>query len=372
VSTKCLIAALLVLCVLSAACNAQILEETVSTETAWPVTSTQPVTRTPAPSETPLSLATTQPNSTSVPVDGATSTQVNVRAEPSTTGNILGIIPADMRVEITGKDPTGNWWQINYPQGQGVDGKGWVAAQYVVAANPEQIPVIGGTGSTANDGPVAVVQQQINVRSGPGTGFNSLGTLNPQDVVPLTGKDPKGAWLEIDFPAGAGPEGKGWVNAAFVQARGVDKLPIISETGTVVGTGTPTDIPPTPTVTIVPAREDNDSASDPSARVVFDPAGTQTFMYTGDLSSPQGDLEDWVAFRSYGSAVFVSLECTGNGTIRLEITDNTSPADVSVECGGPFTRIPIKPNANILVHLLATPANDLEYTIYILTVKTRP
>jgi uncharacterized protein YraI len=280
------------------------------------------------------------------------------------------MIPADMRVEITGKDPAGNWWQINYPQG--VDGKGWVTAQYVVAANPEQIPVIGGTGSTASDGPVAVVQQQINVRSGPGTGFNSLGTLNPQDVVQLTGKDPNGAWLEIDFPAGAGPEGKGWVNAAFVQARGVDELPIISETGAVVGTGTPTAIPPTPTATIVPAREDNDSATDPGASVVFDPAGTQTLIYTGDLSSPQGDLEDWVAFRPYGPAVFVSLECMGNGTIQLEITDNTSPADTYIECGEAFTRIPVRPNSNLLVHIQARPANDLEYTNYILTVKTRP
>ncbi|HEX5810112.1 MAG TPA: SH3 domain-containing protein, partial [Anaerolineales bacterium] len=310
----------------------------ISTGAALSVTSTLPVTRTPAPSETPLPLTVPQPTSASAPVDGATSTQVNVRAEPSTAGNILGIIPADMRVEITGKDPAGNWWQINYPPG--VDGKGWVTAQYVVAANPEQVPVIGRAGSTANDGPVAVVQQQINVRSGPGTGFNSLGTLNPQDVVQLTGKDPNGAWLEIDFPAGAGPEGKGWVNAAFVQARGVDKLPIISETGTVVGTGTPTDIPPTPTATIVPAREDYDSASDPSVSVVFDPAGTRTLIYTGDLSSPQGDLEDWIAFRPYGSAVLVSLECMGNGAIRLEITDNTSPADTYIECGEALTRVP--------------------------------
>ena len=291
-----------------------------------------------------------------------------MRAEPSTAGNVLGIIPANTRVEITGKDPAGNWWQINYPQG--VDGKGWVTAQYVVAANQDQIPTIGGTEADSNDGPVAVAQQQINIRSGPGTGFNSLGTLNPQDVARLTGKDPNGAWLQIEFPSG--PEGKGWVNAAFVQAQGVETLPIITEAGVVVGTGTPTAIPPTPTATVVPARADNDSATNPIASVVFDPAGTQALIYNGDLSSPQGDSEDWVALKPYGSSVYVRLECVGNGSIQVEIMENTLPANTYIECGDALTQVSVKPDSTVLVHILAAPANVLEYTNYILTIKTRP
>jgi hypothetical protein len=70
-----------------------------------------------------------------------------------------------------------------YPQG--VDGKGWVTAQYVTLATGIELPVIGGSGAKPGDGNVAMAQQQLNVRSGPGTGFNSLGTLNPQDVVNL-------------------------------------------------------------------------------------------------------------------------------------------------------------------------------------------
>ena len=237
-----------------------------------------------------------------------TSTQVNVRAEPSTASNVLGMIPANTKVEITGKDPGENWWQINYPQG--VDGKGWVTAQYITTASKPEVPIIGGDEADPNNGNVAVVQQQLNVRSGPGTGFNSLGTLNPQDVVSLTGKDPNGAWLQIDFPQ-SGPEGKGWVNAAFVQAQGVENLPIITEAGLIVGTGTPTGIPSTPTPTVVPAWEDNDSPGSPIVSVIFEPTGTQTLIYNGDLSSPQGDSEDWIAFKPYSQFVFMSLECQG-------------------------------------------------------------
>jgi uncharacterized protein YraI len=301
-------------------------------------------------------------------VDGVTSTQVNVRADPSSAGSVLGIIPADTRVEITGKDPGENWWQINYPAG--VDGKGWVTAQYVVTADKDLVPTIGDEAGPG-DGNMAVIQQQLNVRSGPGTAFNSLGTLNSQDVVSLVGKDPDGAWLQIDFPAG--PEGRGWVNAAFVRAQGVENLPIVTEAGLVVGTGTPTQIPPTPTATVVPAWEDNDSASSPVASVLFDPAGIQTLIYNGDLSSPAGDTQDWVAFTPYGSAVFVGMQCQGNSSIRMEMTENTQSVGAPIECGALLHRVAVKPGSNYVVHLQAVPSDSgLQYAKYTLTIKTRP
>jgi uncharacterized protein YraI len=294
---------------------------------------------------------------------------VNVRAEPSTASDVLGMIPADMRVEITGRDPGGNWWQINYPQGVG--GKGWVTAQYVTAGDASQIPVIGGAATDPSDGNVAVVQQQINVRSGPGTDYNSLGTLNPQDVISLTGKDPNGAWLQIDFVAG--PEGKGWVNAAFVQAQGAENLPIIAESGLIVGTGTPTGIPATPTPTRVPAPQDGDSSSNPVASVNFEVTGTQTFIYNGDLSSPQGDLEDWIAFMPHDHFIFVSLRCTGSDSLEMQILENASPANAYIKCNDQMKRVVVNPESSYLVHLQSiSSAELLQYTNYILTIRTRP
>ena len=221
---------------------------------------------------------------------------VNVRAEPSTASEALGVIPADTRIEITGKGPGGNWWQINYPQG--IQGKGWVTAQYIRTAGTPEVPTLSSAHTSPHSAAVAVVQQQLNMGNVPGTGFNSLGTLNPQDVVGLTGKDPDGGWLQISFPAG--PEGRSWINAAFVRAQGVENLPSIAESGVSLGTGTPTVIPPTPTATVLPAWEDQDFASRPAASVIFEPAGTQTLICHGDLSSPQGDSDDWIAFRPYG------------------------------------------------------------------------
>lgn len=349
-------------------CDVEMRRETMPSSTSLPVTGTASRLPTQALSTTPLPPS---PRPTPTPVDGATLTRVNVRAEPSTTGSVLGMIPAETRVEITGQDPGGNWWQINYPQG--ADGKGWVAAQYVTAPNEAEIPIVGGDATDPSHGNVAVVQQQLNVRSGPGTDFNSLGTLNAQDVVSLTGKDSNGAWLQIEFPAGAGPEGKGWINAAFVQAQGVENLPIITETGQIVGTGTPTSIPPTPTATILPARDDHDSATAPAASTIFEPTGTQILIYNGDLSSPQGDTDDWIAFRPYGPSVFISLECEGENSVKIQMTENTSPVEAALECGDTKKEISVDSGSNYLVHLQAVSSVDrLQYTRYILTIKSRP
>jgi len=354
------------LSLMSTGCGFEIREEAPPSQAPLVITATLPATLIPQPSETSLPPP---PQPTTVPVEGTTASQVNVRAEPSTASNVLGMIPPNTKVEITGKDPGENWWQINYPQGAG--GKGWVTAQYITTASKPEVPTIGGNEADPNNGNVAVVQQQLNVRSGPGTDFNSLGTLNPQDVVSLTGKDPDGAWLQVDFASG--PEGKGWVNAAFVQAKGVENLPIITEAGLIVGTGTPTGIPFTPTPTVMPAWEDNDSPDSPIASVIFEPSGTQTLIYNGDLSSPEGDSEDWIAFKPSGQFVFVSLECAGNGSLKVEMTENTQPASLDMACGDQMQQVSVKPGSNYLVHLQAKPlAGELQYTNYILTIKMAP
>ncbi|HZJ25386.1 MAG TPA: SH3 domain-containing protein, partial [Anaerolineales bacterium] len=234
-SSKRILSFLILLTISS--CTATATPTRTTSATPFILTTTIPLTPSSPPTETPLP----PPTPTITPVEGVSSTQLNVRSEPSTASAVLGIIPPNTKVEIIGKDPGGSWWQILYPAG--TQGKGWVTSQYVTSGSPPEVPVIGG-GANPNDGNVAVVQQQLNVRSGPGADFNSVGTLNPQDVARLIGKDANGLWLQIEFVAG--PDGKGWISAAFVQAKGVEGLPILTESGTVVGTGTPMDTPQPP------------------------------------------------------------------------------------------------------------------------------
>lgn len=353
---------------LNTGCQVRSSDTGTATGTPFVLTATFPVTFTPMPSGTPLPPSPPQP--TVAPVEGISSTQINVRSEPSTVGHVLGIIPANTKVEIVGKDPAGNWWQILYTQG--VDGKGWVTAQYVTTAATPEVPVVGGDGVNSNNGNVAIIQQQINVRSGPGTSFNSLGTLNAQDVVNLTGKNANGTWLQISFPTGAGPDGKGWVNAAFAQATGVENLPIITEAGEVVGTGTPTRIPFTPTPTVLPAWPDNDSATNPIISVAFEPAGTRALIYNGDVSAPEGDTQDWIQFTPYSRDILLEVTCIGS-ELNIELTPNglTIPQTEGIRCGSKMS-IPTEPNLPIMIHIAAQPNGSLKYTSYMIYIETIP
>jgi uncharacterized protein YraI len=291
--------------------------------TPYIITATLPPT--PIPSITPTPVPPT-PTATTVPVAGMTTTQVNVRATPSTAGTQLAILPPFAKVQIVGKDAGSAWYLILYPDAPG--GTGWVTAQYVnVIQGADQIPVVIGAptqGSAPNQTPGSsasgVISQQVNVRKGPGTEFDALGTLNPKDVVALTGKDPSGSWLQIQY-TGA-PGGVGWVAASFVQAAGAESLPIVGSAGEVVGTGTP---PPTAAVlTPTPgaALQDNDSAEAPAASASLSSSGTRSLIYTSDLSAPQGDGQDWVGFTTASADVLVSLSCTGNAGVDVQLTQN--------------------------------------------------
>jgi len=224
--------------------------------------------------------------------------------------------------------------------------------------------VIGGGGINPDSQNSAVVIQQLNIRSGPGTNFNSIGILNANDVVSLTGKNRDGAWLQIEFAGG--PNGRGWVSTAFVRTDALDTLPIVSELGEVVGTGTPMDTPLPPPPTIVPAPMDFDSADAPLKTILFDRAGTQTLIYNGDVSVPDGDEEDWIAFTPYDQFVLISVQCTGNGSLQIEIFGNGE----LFKCGTSDSMLSVQAGITYLVHIEAVPTQgSLQYINYILTIK---
>lgn len=55
---------------------------------------------------------------------------------------------------------------------------------------------------------VTGVQSSLNVRSGPGTNYQVVGSLRPKDSVTVVAKSKDGNWSQISF----GPKGsKGWV-----------------------------------------------------------------------------------------------------------------------------------------------------------------
>ncbi len=281
------------------------------------ITATLPATAIPLPTQTllPPTAVPTIP-----PIDGTTTTQVNVRAETSTASDNLGTIAQFSPVQIIGRDASTSWYQIIYASAP--NGSGWIRAEYVQVNVAAEIPVIESV-SGGGVGVSGLVIQKINVRSGPGTTFDTLGELNPNDVVFISGRDESGAWMQIEFANSA--DGKGWAALEFLKVENVDSLPVIE---TASPTSDAAENMNTPQANgFSSAMPDGDSMEAPLANINFSPLGTRTVQIEGSVSSLSGDIEDWVQFTSYTNRIAIHLFCSGE-TLQVELISNGEVSEI--------------------------------------------
>ncbi|MBI5961997.1 MAG: SH3 domain-containing protein [Chloroflexi bacterium] len=337
----------------------KITNESAVTTTPDFVTSTLPSTKIPPPSHTPIPTApavvaitgTEEPILSSV--EGITTTQLNVRAEPSTASETLGMVNQFATVQVIGKDASGSWYQIVYPN----TGKGWVRAEYVQVNATAEIPVIGSvTGS--GSGVSGLVIQKVNVRNGPGLKYESLGVLNPKDVVFITGKDSSGEWMQIEFASAAG--GMGWAAVKYLQVENTDSIPVI-------GSAETTDTTPTASTVIFPAAQDGDSLQAPAAVGDFSAAGTHTLQVNGDVSAPDGDTEDWIQVTSFSKNILVEAKCSSS-SLRVELwSGGQNVSDVALDCDGKL-KLEIVPGRTYYFRIQVNGDNGPQYVQYVFKV----
>ena len=312
------------------------------TETPLPfATATLAPTNTPRPSST-AAPATIAP--TISPIMADLTNQVNVRTVPDAKSKVLGLLSYGTKVQIIGKDGGGQWWQIIYPQNS--SSTGWISSAYVTVSDTDAAtipvaesgaanPVVKNTPAnqtalppTADLSPtpaarMAAVSNSIFVRSGPATSYSSLGTISAGTSVALLGRTQNNVWILIQYTAG--PDGKGWVAGAYMKGADLSGLPYYDSVGNLVTAATPqTSVDPgqtTPTPSgLGAAAVDADSLKKPAVNLKFSPDGAKDLSYSSDLSSPNGDTADWVAFTPYeptnqSTYVYFKLVCTGNGGI---------------------------------------------------------
>ena len=208
------------------------------------------------------------------------------------------------------------------------------------SATPEPptatVPVTPAEGQTIS---------QLNVRSAPSADSDLLGTIQIATKVQIVGKDPTSAWWMIAYPES--PTGTGWVTAQFVQATNTENVPVFNGqaqgTGNAQGTnndpaaeagptaepGSVTTQSPASALTLATAYQDGDSAQAPAVSITLSKASVRSFNYSSDISSPEGDPEDWVQFKINGeqgqpTTVSVVFNCTGSGALSVELIQNNS------------------------------------------------
>lgn len=313
------------------------------------MTATLIPTFTPRPSQT---LAPPTLGPTAAPVTGIVTTQINVRSAPDKNATALGLLNATDRVLAVGRDSSEKWLMIVYPPQSSTTG--WVSVEFLqVEGDLAQLPVMqagaplpeGGTPlpppTATSDIRQAKVTQTINVRAGPATIYDAVGTVSAGTMVILTGRNEINNWIQIEFPEG--PEGRGWVAALYVENPNLQGLPYYDNQGKLLSSPTQGVNPGQPTATPTtfgPAGGDGDSEENPAVRLAFSPDGSKAFTYSSDLSSPTGDDADWVAFTPYmptseAGFVYAELDCAGNGgvTATLEKDGLPVPGVPQLVCG---------------------------------------
>lgn len=356
------------LVLLAAACSTPIPIPTPSSIPPTPQPTTLPLTRTASPQ---IAIGTP----TQLLIEGTLSSKVNVRSGPAITYSSVGQLDAGQKVQILYLDNTRTWIQILYPPAP--HGIGWVAAQYITIPIGTQVPLIT---TPTPAGPTGSVVQRLNVRSGPGMSFTAFGMLDPDTVVSLTGKDKTASWFQINYPAG--PGGHGWVTAQYIQTAASADLPVLDDYGNIVTPGAPgtlstADLTPTPT--IGPAYADGDTSANPVVRIVLSANGSNKFIYSDQVSAPQGDAEDWVEFTPYSSLgsisrLTLSLTCTGNSTLGVELWQNGASISGwgSLGCGDLAKSILLTPGQVYQLRLFPTAGTGLQFVAYTLTVQNNP
>ena len=325
----------------------------------------------------PIPVTPLQPTQadTPIPIDGTLTILVNVRSGPATTYDSLGQLEAGEKIQITGQDSPGAWYQIPYPSAP--QGHGWVAARYVTVAAGTEVPLVA---TPTLPSPTGRVIQQLNVRSGPGTTFDKLGLLEPGTEVSLTGKNTAASWFQIAYPAG--PGGHGWVTSQYLQTDATAHLPLLDDYGIVItpGTaGTPSGPVTSPTPTVGPAYADGDSSVRPAIHVTFSSTDTHKFVYSSQVSTPEGDAQDWVEFTPYATGginarLNISLACTGNGILTVKLWQGSKLLSGwgTLSCGEMGKSI-LLPTGEVYQMSLTPAAGDgLRLVAYTLTVQNYP
>jgi hypothetical protein len=199
-------------------------------------------------------------------------------------------------------------------------------------------------------------------------------------TVSLTGKNTTASWFQIDYPAG--PGGHGWVTSQYIQTDAAADLLILDDYGMVVTpstAGTPSGPVLSPTPTIGPAFADGDSVVNPAIRVTFSATGTHQFVYSSQVSEPEGDAEDWVEFTPYTASgtnahLNLSLACTGNSTLLVELWQGSMLLSSwgNLACGEMGKSILLPIGQAYQISLAPVAGDGLQLVAYTLTVQNNP
>ena len=209
------------------------------------------------------------------PYEAVVNYTANLRADASIESEKVGLIVEGETVTVL--EEIGQWSKISYEEKEV-----YILAQYLDKTETEETESVTEEMEESAESETEVteetpaytvtdmektmyVQRSVNVRSGPGTGYDKIGALNTNDEVKITGQTDNG-WYRIEYKGNVGFVSNNYLGDAKVVVNNTP-TPTPNNNGTGNTTTTPeTTTPSTPTV----------DTSNLTSKVVN---GTTTYVY---------------------------------------------------------------------------------------------
>jgi uncharacterized protein YraI len=195
-----------------------------------PTNQALPVIAPPAPPP-PVNLP---PPATGVPQVTFTQAAV-IRQGPTIEYPVYGVAQTGTKAEVAGVSQDGQWWAIKVSTAVASNGLGWVYKAYTTAQNTQNVKVVQPPPLPTNitpavpgsNAPAAITIEPINIRSGPGNAYPSLGKVPAGTVMAVVGKSADGEFIVVNLPKNVSPSGQGWLPTRYVTLQNADNLPVI-------------------------------------------------------------------------------------------------------------------------------------------------
>jgi uncharacterized protein YraI len=158
-----------------------------------------------------------------------------LRSGPTLEFPVFGVAPNGSRAEVIGESEDGEWWAVRIPTSLASDGTGWIAKVYTTAMNVSGVPVVRTPNlpstitpaAPSSGAPSLITREPLNVRTGPGNAYPSLGMVHLGTVLAVVGVSPNREHYVVNVPTSITPSGQGWVPARFVRAENVGNVPVV-------------------------------------------------------------------------------------------------------------------------------------------------
>jgi uncharacterized protein YgiM (DUF1202 family) len=133
---------------------------------------------------------------------------LNVRTGPGLGFASIASVQTNNEVTLIGRTADANWTQIRMSTGQ----EGWVSTVFLSydADFYRTLPRTGETTASAT-----VTTGTLNVRTGPGTGFDVVTTLNEGAYVTLIARNADQSWVKVRLSDGR----EGWASTALIESN---------------------------------------------------------------------------------------------------------------------------------------------------------